>query len=186
VQSSGASTPGSVTLTTNDGAVGTIDDASANLANFDGDSIATDNPDSGYGAAVEFSGGARTQVTVDHHLSVSGVFDHSVTGTLSVSETAGASQRTVTGSLTVYHNLLRVVGTSVFNNVVHSNDCCLPISGTITTTFAAGSNPSTPPTKLGAPMIGKSETLTFSSTCGTATLVSYDGTTTNVALDRCF
>jgi hypothetical protein len=180
VTSSGTLTPGSVTLTSNLGTQGVVDDATSNLGNFDGDSIST-IANGGYGSEVTFNGAdTRNSVTIAHHIYSTGLFDHSVTGTLNVAESSGT--RTVTGSVKVYHNLLRIVGTSVVN-VIHQDGCCFPISGSISTTFAQGNN--VQPTPLGRAALGKTETLSFTG-CGTASLTSYDGSTANVVLDRCF
>ena len=161
-----------------------MDDASANLANFDNQNIASINPNGGYGVAVHFgANGRRSSIALARHVAVSGLFDHSVTGNLSISEDAGASSRVINGSVTVYHNLVRVVGTSTFTNVIHSDLCCVPTGGEITTTFSAGANQS--PRFLGELMLGKSEKLTFTG-CGTAVLTETDGTVKNVTLKRCF
>lgn len=185
VQSAGSSTPGSAQIVA-DNWTATLDDASSNLDNFDGDTLSTIN-NGGYGAAVSFngSGDTRSGIEIGHHISVQGVFDHTVYGSLTISETSGNSTRTVSGSVTVYHNLMRVVGTSTLSNVVHSDICCLPTEGTITTTFAAGSNLNKPPTALGQLFVGKSESLQFTG-CGTAVYTSPSGTTSNVTLHRCF
>lgn len=182
VSASGSNTPSTVSLTA-DSWSGVIDNSSANLSNFDGQTIATIQ-NGGYGAAVTFnSSGARTGVTLGHRTYVSGVYDHSVTGNLSITEGNGASSRTVSGTVTVYHNLVRVIGTSTLSNLVHEDVCCLPVSGTITTSFSAGTNVS--PTALGSLLVGKSETLTFTG-CGTATYTSAAGKVSSVTLHRCF
>jgi hypothetical protein len=182
VTASGSNTPGSVSLVA-DNWSGVIDNSSANLSNFDGQTInAIQN--GGYGAAVSFnSSGARSGVTLAHRVYVTGVFDHTVTGNLSITEGNAASSRTISGQVTVYHNRMRVVGTSTFSNVVHENVCCLPVSGTITTAFAAGVNVS--PTALGSLLVGKTESLTFTG-CGTASYTSASGAVSNVKLHRCF
>ncbi len=183
VTAAGANVPGSLTIAADD-LVATVDDASANLANFDGDTITAVNGNGGYGAAVSFgSNSARDSVTVGRHISVPDVFDHSVSGTLAITENPGASSRVLNGSIKVYHNLLRIIGTAVFNEVIHEDICCLPVGGSITTTFSAGQNVS--PTVQGSNYIGKSEVLTFTG-CGTATLQEIDGTVENVTLSRCF
>jgi hypothetical protein len=178
VASSGSTTPGSVTLTTNRGVQGVVDDATVNLGNFDGDAISTVT-NGGYGSEVTFASGKRTSATIAHRIYSTGIFDHSVTGTVQVSDSG--SSRSVSGTVTVYHNLLRIIGTSSVN-VVHQDGCCFPISGTITTLFSQGS---VAPTTLGRLAVGKTETLNITG-CGTATLTSYDGSTANVILDRCF
>jgi hypothetical protein len=176
--------PSTALLTTDFGTLSTIDDASSNLNNFNGDLIPA-ILNGGYGAQVGYnSSGKKNSLTLDHRLTVDRILDHSITGMLGISETSSTS-RNVTGQVTIYHNLLQIVGTAVLSNVVHENGCCLPVSGSITTTFAAGSNTSKPPTALGELMVGKSETLTFTG-CRTGTLQTYDGTTENVSLSRCF
>ena len=183
VSASGSNMPGSLTRTDDDGKIYTIDNATANLANFDSVVLAT-IANGGYGASVSFnSNGGRSGLTIGHHVS-SNLIEHSVYGTLTVTETARTSTvRTVSGSVKVYHDKLRVVGTSVFSNVTHSNTCCLPISGTITTTFAGGTN--TTPTIAGLAFVGKSESLQFTG-CGTGTLTNTDGTVNTVSMNRCF
>jgi hypothetical protein len=183
VNPSNTSQPGEVTLATSETS-GIVDDASANLANFDGDTLPTINSNGGYGAAVSFgSNGARDGITLGHHIAVQGEFDHSVEGNLSVNELPGANSRTVSGTVKVYHNLLRVIGTSTFNNVVHEDVCCLPVSGSITTAFTAGTNVA--PTAAGQLIVNKSETLTFTG-CGSAILQGADGSSKTVSLNRCF
>jgi len=175
--------PSTALLTTDYGTLSTIDDNSTNLSNFDGDTIAP-IINSGYGAQVGYdSSGKKNSLIIEHH--ISDIFlDHTLNGSLGISEITSSS-RNVTGQVTVYHNRLKVVGTSVLNSLVHDDSCCLPISGSIKTTFAAGSNVADPPTTAGALLVNKSETLTFTG-CRTATYQSYDGTTTNVSLSRCF
>jgi len=180
VTASGSSTPGTLQLVS-DNATATIDDATNNLGNFDGDSIST-IINGGYGSAVHLgSSGTPDSVVLKRRVFVTGSFDHSLDGTLSVSETAGV--RTISGSISVYHNRLKVIGTSNFANVMHSDQCCLPTSGTITTSFSAGSNVS--PTLIGSAMVGHSEVLTFTG-CGTANLTNTDGSSVSVTLNRCF
>ena len=182
VSSSGSNSPSSAAVSVSVVST-TIDDSTANLGNFDNQTISTIH-NSGYGSAVSFnSSGAKNSVQFAHHISATGSFDHSVVGTLAVSEASGGTQRTLSGSVTVYHNKLRVVGTSTFSNVVHKDICCLPVSGTISTSFAAGANVTA--TVAGSALIGKSESLQFTG-CGTATYTSADGTVSNVSLNRCF
>jgi hypothetical protein len=171
----------SVTRTAASGTVATIDDSNANsvntMGNYQGDTI-TPVVNGGYGNTVTWSGGVRTAVAVNQRVKTSG-FDHTITGSLAINETAGATSRTVTGSVTTYHNLLKVKGTSTFN-AVFQNSCCLPTSGTVQTAFAATSQTGV----AGNLVAGKTETLTFTG-CGTATLVDVTGTTTSVTLAHC-
>lgn len=180
VQAGGS--PGQLTLTAG-GYEGVVDDASVKLANFDNKAVSTIH-NGGYGVAVDFaSDGSRNQLTIAHRVYVSGLFDHSVTGSLSLTESPGATSRTLNGTVKVYHNLMRVVGTSTLASVVHEDMCCLPVSGTITTVYGTGDNVA--PTLLGQLLVGKSEKLTFTG-CGTATLENTDGVARNVTLNRCF
>ena len=184
VTAASSTTPSSVTRTNAFGTTVTLDDATSNLGNFDSQTIAT-LANGGYGTQVTFNGsGARSAVTLARKVSVSTRFSHSISGSLTVTESASSStSRVLSGSIKVFHNLLKVVGTSRFDNVTHSNTCCVPVSGSVTTTFAAGSNVS--PSIAGALVVGKSETLTFTG-CGTASLQAADGTTASVSLSSCF
>jgi hypothetical protein len=179
-----SSSPGSVTVTSGQGSTAVIDDAGADLNNFDHQSLAT-IANSGYGTSVLFggTGGARSSLTIGHQIRIVGGYDHSVYGTVAIQESTGATSRTLSGSLSVYHNYLQVVGTSTFNNVTHSDTCCLPISGNISTVFTQGAH--TSPTNVGQLYLNHSETLTFTG-CGTATLQAYDGSIQAVTLSRCF
>jgi hypothetical protein len=182
VAASGSTTPYSVAVTTSYGTYAVIDDHTSNLQNFNGDTI-TPLLNSGYGSEVTYgANGGRKTLALAHREWSTGLFDFTVSGSLNVSETSGASTRTVTGSVTVYHNRLQIIGTSTLNNVVHNDSCCLPVSGSITTVFSAGS---VSPTQLGALAIGKSETMTFDG-CGQATLQGYDGTEKTVSLSKCY
>lgn len=161
-----------------------VDHSSANLSNFDNQNIATIH-NGGYGLAVSFNAqGARSSINFAHRTVVTNWFDHSVVGNLNLSEaSASATSRTInSGTVTVYHNLLKIVGTSTISNLVHKNTCCLPVQGSITTAFTAGQNVS--PTTLGSKYVGKSETLTFNG-CGSATYQDINGNTASITLSRC-
>lgn len=184
VTASGSTTPSSLLRQSAAGTYLAIDNHTTNLSNFDSATLAT-IVNGGYGVSVSFNGsGARDQITFGHRINVTGDFDQTVYGTLNITESSSsATSRSVSGSVTVYHNGLQVIGTSVLSNLVHSNTCCLPTSGTITTTFSAGANVS--PTTLGSLYVGKSESLAFTG-CGTGTLTKYDGSVVSVSLNRCF
>jgi hypothetical protein len=163
-----------------------IDDATANLGNFDtGHTVAT-ILGTGYGTRVNFNAsGVRASMDIYKHQYVVGGYDHSVEGSLTISEaSAGASSRVLNGTLKVYHNRARIIGTSVFTDVTHSDSCCTPVSGTIETTFSTGQFITTP-TVLGSAMVGKKETLVITG-CGTANLTNTDGTASAVTLNNCF
>jgi hypothetical protein len=176
----GGNNPQTGTRTSSFGTVVTIDHHTANLGNYEGDTIAA-NVGTGYGDVVTWTGGKRTGIQVRQRV-YSSLFDHSVNGSVTISESSGiaASNRTVTGSVDVYHNKLKVKGTSTFNNVVYVDTCCNPTSGSISTAFAKTSQSGT----VGAALDGKTETLTFTG-CGTATFVDYKGTSSNVTLSHC-
>jgi hypothetical protein len=184
VTASGSTTPSSLVRQSATGTYLAIDNHTTNLSNFDSATLAP-IVNGGYGVSVSFnSSGARDQITFGHRINVTGDFDQTVYGTLNITESgSSASSRSVSGTVTVYHNGLQVIGTSVLSSLVHSNTCCLPTSGTITTTFSAGANVS--PTTLGSLYVGKSESLAFTG-CGTGTLTKYDGSVVSVSLNRCF
>jgi hypothetical protein len=96
------------------------------------------------------------------------LFDHTVTGTLSVQ--GSGTGRTVNGSITVQHNLAKFTSTATFSNVVYGEaGCCFPTSGEVTTTVKGGGN----------------ESLAFSSVCGEATLTKADGSSEDYTLQHC-
>ncbi len=103
------------------------------------------------------------------------IWNHTVsTGTdaLTVTVTDGVPE--VNGSVTVQHNLAKFTSTAVFNDVTWgSGGCCFPTSGTVQSNFVSGTN------------AGKSETLTFSSACGEATLTTAKGDTVSLTLLHC-
>jgi hypothetical protein len=183
VASAGSSTPLIATVISKYGTATVIDDASANLKNFNGDTI-TPFLNGGYGAQVTFNNsGVRSSILLSYRIVSGLLFDQSINGSLSVSDaTPSVGSQTVNGTIQVYHNSLQVIGSSTFTNVVHTDGCCVPTSGTIRTAFTRGT---AAPTALGSLAVGKSETLTLTG-CGTGTLTGYDGTVTNVALTRCY
>jgi hypothetical protein len=90
--------------------------------------------------------------------------------TVSISGT----NRTVSGSVNVQHNILKYTATTSFNAVGFSEPaCCFPTTGSVSTTFVNG------------PHAGKSESLSFSSVCGEASLTTVNGKTIAVTLQHC-
>ncbi len=175
--------PATGVRTTPSGKAVVIDHATANLSNFDNQTIAA-NVGTGYGEVVTFDGsGNRTAVQIRKRLFVyPGIgFDHTIDGSVTVSESG--STRTISGSVVVYHNKLKVVGTSTFTNVTYNNTSCIPVSGEITTAYAAGANVS--PTNAGSGWVGRSETMVFNSD-GTGTFTDYSGATSTVTLSHCY
>jgi hypothetical protein len=183
VAAAGAGSASSIALTS-DRLTATIDDSAANLGNFDAQTIAGFAPNGKYGTKVTYDGtGTRSNIEFGHRLTIDSILDHSVSGNVAISETAGAGSRTLNGTVTVYHNLLHVVGTSTLTNVVHEDICCLPVAGTISTIFADGQNVHAG--TRGQLLIGRTESLTFTG-CGTANWTKTDGTIETVTLHRCF
>ncbi len=171
--------PSSGTRTSAKGEMVTIDHSSANLSNYQSATIAT-NINSGYGSQVTFSGaGVRTGVMVRQRLYATS-FDHSIDGSVTVSEASGS--RTVSGAVTVWHNKAKVKGTTTFSNVVYNDSCCNPVSGSLTTAFAATS--ATPNNVVANALVNTSETLVITG-CGTANLTSA-GVTIATTLDSCY
>jgi hypothetical protein len=161
-----------------------IDHATNNLGNYQGDVI-NSTISSGYGTQVAFdSSGARSQILINQRIYATGVFDHSVTGALNLSESSSGSSKTWTiasGSITTYHNLAKIKGTARFSNVVYNTQCCLPVSGSISTLLQSTSASTG---ALAALMNGKTESLTFTG-CGTATFVDHSGATSSVVMSNC-
>lgn|GEM_PF-1310711 len=174
-------TPGTGTRTNKRGVTVNVDHQTANLGNFDNQTISA-NIGSGYGSQVQFDGaGKRKAVVIRQRLYVTGGFDHSVDGTLTVS--ADGTSRTVNGTVKVYHNKVKVVGTSTFTNLVYDKGSCIPVSGTLSTSFAAGANVAT--TIIGNQLVGKSESLEFIGS-NQANYIQADGTTSTVELTHCY
>lgn len=192
VQSSsgaGSTLPSYGKVLTADGTSITYNDDASNAGIFDpGVTVqSSDFENSGYGALIYFTNGARSSVEIAEEVTAvnqsnTTLFDHSIYGTVSITEAAGASTRIISSSLNVYHNLLKIVGTSTFHNVLHQDGCCYPVSGNITTSFAASG--SVTPTALGQTYIGQTETLTFTG-CGTGNLTDITGTTQSIKLTHC-
>jgi hypothetical protein len=180
---SGSTTPLAATVESKYGTVGVIDDASTNLKNFNNDTIIP-FLNGGYGSQVTFNNsGLRSSIRLSYRVASDLLFDQTINGNLNISDaTPAPGSQTINGTIVVYHNGLQVIGSSTFTNVIHTDGCCVPTSGTIQTTFSQGT---VAPTALGSLAVGKSETLTLTG-CGTATLKGYDGTVTNVALTRCY
>jgi hypothetical protein len=103
------------------------------------------------------------------------IWDHTVStgaGGLTVTGTGGS--RVVNGSVIVEHNLLKYTAAAAFSAVGYGDvGCCFPTTGSVSTTFSNGTD------------AGKTETLTFSSVCGDATLTRADGETQPITLAHC-
>ncbi len=103
------------------------------------------------------------------------IWNHTIsTGNGGLSVTTSGSNRTVSGSVTVQHNILRYTATATLNNVTYGDStCCFPTSGSLSTKYSTGTN------------AGKTETLTFSAVCGEATLTTARGQSLPYTLQHC-
>ncbi len=101
-------------------------------------------------------------------------------GTVAIDETAGATQRTASGTVTVYHNSVLMKGTATLTAVQYTDSCCYPVSGSIATAFVATSLSDAQAQVLS----GTTETLTFTG-CGTAQWHPLNGKDSLVTLDNC-
>jgi hypothetical protein len=151
-------------------------DTSSNVGDYN------DDAGIGGGTAVTFSGTERTQLAIPgmrvHASSGSSqLFDDTVVtkgSPLTISD--NGTTQTVTGSLTVYHNLVYATGTSTLQNVTFTQGCCTPTSGSIETTFTSTQT---------ARYNGQTETLTFQG-CGQALITHVDTSMETVSLPNCF
>lgn len=124
------------------------------------------------GTTISLSGGTRT-ITINglhkvRKLRTGATWsDHSITGSLTVTGSKPTSNRVVSGNITVYHNRADYTVVNTFNSVTWGDSSCkFPTSGSITAALSGS--------------LSGSKTLTFTSTCGTATLEGAAITLTNV------
>jgi hypothetical protein len=113
---------------------------------------------------VTIAGGQPTQI-----------WNHTVnTSASGLTITGSGTSRSVSGTVTVQHNILMYDATATFNAVTYSNaNCCFPTGGSVTTSFHSGSNS------------GKTESLAFTAICGEATLTTASGKTEAYTLQHC-
>ena len=92
-------------------------------------------------------------------------WDHTVFTTTDLTVTgSGANRVIIGGTIVVEHNLAMITLTTTFNGPLHHKaGCAFPIDGSVTTLIQHG------------PDDGKSETVTFTGTCGVAVLTNPDG-----------
>lgn len=103
------------------------------------------------------------------------IWDHTVsTSAAGITVSGEGTARIVSGSVTVQHNLAKFTSETTFDAVGYGDAaCCFPTSGSVSTTFSKGAD------------VGKTETLTFSSTCGEATLKAASGASVPLVLQYC-
>jgi hypothetical protein len=120
--------------------------------------------------------GSHLTGTVDIGRRTTTIWDHTVStpvGPITVVATASGGH-VVNGSVTVQHNLAHETAVTTFESVTYDRPaCCFPSSGSVSTSFTAGS------------LAGKTETLTFGALCGDATLTRADGSSESIVLQHC-
>jgi hypothetical protein len=180
-----AETGGLISMT-NGQSVAVTAPGDVSLATFNGYTVETDSNSSGYatpengGISVSCgTGGCGTTRTVTIsgvHRQLTGplgttLYNHtySTTTPLTITGTMANGNRTIqSGTIVLQHNIaLYTATTQVTTPIGFTAGCCVPTSGSATTTFASG-------TKTG------SETVTFTSTCGVASVNGH-----SVALTFC-
>lgn len=100
-------------------------------------------------------------------------FEHILTSDVSFTGSRENNDRTMAGTATVWHELSQYKAVNTFNNVLWgSSSCCYPTSGTISTTLTGS--------------LSDTLTMTFSATCGEASLTSGSNSTpTPIYLTQC-
>jgi hypothetical protein len=103
------------------------------------------------------------------------IWDHTVsTGPGGLTITGAATGRVVNGTVIVQHNLAKFTSSTSFEGVAYGDaTCCFPTGGGVSTTFESGPN------------AGKTESLTFTRVCGSATLVNASGSQEEITLTHC-
>jgi hypothetical protein len=102
------------------------------------------------------------------------IWDHTVsTDATGITVTGEGTSRVVSGAVTVQHNLAKYTATVTFAGVGYADaNCCFPTTGSVSSKIDTGSH------------AGQSETLTFGSACGEATLTGPNGTA-SITLQNC-
>ena len=152
------------------------DDAAVTPAPSNGGVVVTCNAGgcAAAGGTLVINGSHLTGTVKPAGGTVSTIWDHTVsTAEGGITVGSSAAGRSVNGAVTVQHNLAKYIATAKFNNVVFGEPgCCFPTGGSVTTTFQNSASQST-------------ETLTFSSICGEATLTTASGSTVSITLLHC-
>jgi hypothetical protein len=155
----------------------TLDTTTASTSGWDSSVTGVGN---GMTALFTASDGTRTLTILGLHLHAvdSGgntLFDHTVSsGGISVSG-AGTSRTVPTGAtFTVQHNVAKYTGKiNVTTALTYGTaGCCHPTAGTLTTQLSGSES--------------GIETLTFNSTCGSATYTDPSGKSTSITLTHCY
>jgi hypothetical protein len=138
------------------------------LSTFNGASVA--------GGGTTYSSSSLTINGIELVGTYSGTetFDHTIE-----SSTLTLSSGVVNGSVTVYHNLAKVIGTATVSGLTFTSGCCTPTAGSISTRFQAYGVYSS---KSG--FNGVTETLSFTG-CGQATYTGPEGYSGSVTVSNC-
>lgn len=131
------------------------------LANFDDAAILAEASHS-----VHYENGIINQISLADQLN-----DHTIVGSAHVTQ-HGSRNRIDKAHITVFQNVLHLIGKSEVKNLTFDGSCCTPIGGSISTHFVAGDH--VPPTEEGAAFLDKTEVLTFDG-CGSAHLRDSSG-----------
>jgi len=137
-----------------------------NLYNFDDAPILPTIAD-GYGTSVHYD----DQSLINQISVAQNVNEHTVFGGAHVTQKRGQPYIPV-AYMTVYQNVLHLIGKSQLKDLAFNDTCCTPVSGTIITQFNAGSTVA--PTDQGSRFVGKTESLTFDG-CNSAQLRDFEG-----------
>jgi hypothetical protein len=118
--------------------------------------------------------GSHITGTVDVDKVTARIWDHTVsTSAAGLTVKGEGAERTVSGTVTVQHNLLKYTSTTTFDDVTYgSPGCCFPTGGTVTTVYTEGQP-------------GRTEKLVFSGVCGESTLTDAAGNTGSLVLVHC-
>lgn len=102
-------------------------------------------------------------------------WDHTISTDSDILVTGAGASRVVTGGvIRVQHNLAKFTSVSTINGPLnHTANCCFPVSGSVSTAFSGGK------------LDGKTETLTFSATCGQGTLTDSNNNSNALTLTHC-
>lgn len=118
------------------------------------------------------SGGAAHSIEVQGVHALSALWDYSISNSVVLTvQNSGASAVIESGTLTVQHNTAEFTAEAVFTNVAFDGSSCIPVSGSITSTYSGS--------------VSGRETLTFTGG-GNAVYTGPSGSSQSVALNQCF
>jgi hypothetical protein len=124
---------------------------------------------------LQFNGSHLTGTLSPTGSSPQNIWDHTLTTSLNLLQVTGSgASRSVSGMVTVQHNLSKYTAEVNFNNVTYTDAaCCFPTGGSVTANVINGKNQ------------GQTETLTFNGACGSATLKDLGGSTSTFIMHHC-